>query len=198
MAELLRPGARGWMVPFATPGHRTAGQLVAVEHAGTLVSLDTQAPNRLVGRWLATEAGRRRLGVPAGAWRAEARFGRSRLDFAILGERPQAPRALLEVKSANLRVGGEARFPDAPTVRGVRHLQELAEAARRGIDATVLFVVQRGDCRAVGPHRALDPAFGRACDLAARAGVRFRAVRLRVRPDRLAIGADLPVLDLGE
>jgi sugar fermentation stimulation protein A len=193
MEELLVPGVRGWIIPFDTPGRQTAGQLVEVRHGRTTVSLDTQLPNRLVGRWLDTPEGRRALEVPDGPWRREVRYGGSRIDFGLTAEPNDRPRALLEVKSVNLRVGKRARFPDAPTTRGVRHLEELTRAARRGTQATVLFAVQRNDCRSVGPNRAMDPAFATAFDRASEAGVRFRAVWLSVHPDRVGIGGPLPV-----
>ena len=136
------------------------------------------------------------MGVPEGPWKPEFRFRRSRLDFGIPGPWAARPRALLEVKSANLRVGPIALFPDAPTARGTRHVQELTAAARAGTVAAVLFVVQRGDVRGVGPYRRMDPEFGRACDQALRNGVTFSAVRLRVRPEGASLGGRLPVVGL--
>jgi sugar fermentation stimulation protein A len=192
MHELLTPGARGWMVPSSDPLRRTAGTLVTLRHGRTLVSIDTLLPNRLVGRLLADSGGPARLGVDRGPWRAEIRFGASRIDFGVPGPALERPRALMEVKSANLRVGRAAHFPDAPTVRGTRHVRELARAARSGSQCTVLFVVQRSDVRSVGPNRAIDPAFGDACDEAASVGVRFTALQLVLRSDRASLGRSLP------
>jgi sugar fermentation stimulation protein A len=196
MLELLKPGATGWMVPSDDPARLTRGTLVSLRHGRTLVSIDTQLPNRLVRDRLAQPGGGSSLGVPDGSWRAEVRFGASRLDFGIPGASVRQPLALLEVKSANLRVGRSALFPDAPTVRGSRHVRELAAAARAGIRAGVLFVVQRGDVEAVGPHRRMDPEFGDACDTARRAGVTFSAVRLIVTPSGAALGPPVPVRGL--
>jgi sugar fermentation stimulation protein A len=196
MRELLRPGASAWMIPSLDLRRKTVGTLVALRHGRTLVSIDTMLPNRLVGIRLAIPGGAETLGVPGGPWRSEIRFGRSRLDFGIPGPSPDRPEALLEVKSANLRVGRRALFPDAPTARGARHVRELAQAARGGVRAGVLFVVQRGDVGAVGPHRRMDPEFGNACDDAVRAGVTFAAVRLIVRPVGARLGPRLPVLGL--
>jgi sugar fermentation stimulation protein A len=196
MRELLLPGARGWMVPSADPLRRTAGTLVVLRHGRTLVSIDTQLPNRLVAQRLVSVGGARTLGVADGPWRPEVRYGASRMDFGISGATPARPRALLEVKSANLRVGGAALFPDAPTVRGTRHVRELARAARTGTMAFVLFVVQRADVGSVGPHRRMDPAFGSACDEAVQAGVTFGAVQLVVRPGEARLGRRVPVRGL--
>jgi sugar fermentation stimulation protein A len=196
MAELLRPGAYGWMVGHRRPERRTAGSLMGLWAGKIPVSIDTQLPNRLVARWIAEGDGRRGLGLLAGVWKPEVRYGASRFDLALLGSAGAPPRSLLEVKSANLKVGHVARFPDAPTLRGARHLRELARAARAGIPSTVLFAVQRGDVRAVGPNHARDPEFADAFTAAARAGVRFRAIRLRVRPEAVGVDRELPVLDL--
>ncbi|MCI4366402.1 MAG: DNA/RNA nuclease SfsA, partial [Thermoplasmata archaeon] len=121
-----------------------------------------------------------------------------RFDFGLLREPSGPPVALFEVKSANLRVGREAWFPDAPTVRGTRHVLELARAARSDIRAGVLFVVQRGDVQAVRPHHRMDPAFADACIEAADVGVHFSAVRLILRPGGASLGARLPVRGLGK
>ena len=193
MAELLRPGAAGAVVPARDPTRRTSGTLVALRHRGVWVSIDTHLPNSLVGRALGDPSFRRRHGLPDLPWRPEVTVGHSRFDFAAGEPRSREPVALLEVKSANLRVGTEARFPDAPTVRGTRHLRELAAHARGGRWAGVLFVVQRGDVEAVGPNRAMDPAFAAAFDAARSAGVRFSAVRLRVDDRGARLGPAIPV-----
>ena len=190
MEELLVPGStRGYVVRAPGPTRKTAFDLVAVRHGRSLVSIDPRASNRLARaalerRWL--------TGAPAGPWSAEVRWGRSRLDF---GRRDPQGRltALLEVKSSNLRVGSTALFPDAPTLRGTRHLEELVRARRAGRFAGVLFVVQRRDVRSFAPNRALDPAFARAFDRARAAGVRVWAISLRVRPGRLEWGTPLHV-----
>jgi len=191
MTELLRPGRTvGWVVPADGPERSTRWDLVAVRHRGTLVSIDSRIANRLVGQVLAARDRTDGARVP---WRPEVRFGRHRFDFARPSARGRAPTALLEVKSSNWRIGDLAYFPDAPTVRGAAHLRALAVAARSGIDARVLFAVQRSDVRGFRVHRARDPDFAAAFDAARRAGVRFAARKLRVRPDGVAWGDAVPV-----
>lgn len=193
MEELLVPGAtEGWVAPAPGPGRKTRFDLVSVYHDGTLVSVDSRVGNR------AARAALDRHWLPEfgpGPWRSEVRWGHSRLDFACEGD-GGPPRALLEVKCSNLKVGRFALFPDAPTARGTRHLRELATAARRGIPAGVLIVVQRDDPERFRPNWALDPAFGRAFRAARSAGVVVRAQRLRVYSGRLEWDSAIPV-DLG-
>ncbi len=191
MEELLVPGlTRGYVVPIVGVGRRTAFDLVAVRHGRSLVSVDSRIANRLIGQALG--AGRwPEAGI--GGWRAEQRWGSHRFDFARReGGAPQ-PSTLLEVKSSNLRVGRTALFPDAPTVRGRRHLETLTRAVRHGIRSIVLFALQRSDVEEFTPNRELDPEFARAFDRARRAGVEFRAVRLRIEPGSVALADDVPV-----
>ncbi len=189
MEELLVPGVtRGWMVPCADrSGRRTAYDLVAVRWGRAVVSIDSRVANRLVARALAVRALR---SFGPGPWRSEVPWSDARWDFARL--RDGRPAGLLEVKSSNLRVGTTALFPDAPTVRGVRHLTGLARAARRGLRAGLLVMVQRTDVRRFAPNEALDPEFARALRRAARAGVRIEARTMVVRPGRVAWGRRLP------
>lgn len=105
----------------------------------------------------------------------EARCGGSRLDFLLMGS-GVAP-ALVEVKSVTLVREGVALFPDAPTVRGTRHLRELIRARSEGYEASLVFVVQRRDALCVKPNRETDETFARALAEAEEAGVRVLAFR---------------------
>jgi sugar fermentation stimulation protein A len=104
------------------------------------------------------------------------------------------PSLWVEVKSVTLVDDGVARFPDAPTARGRRHLQELTELTAAGERALVLFVAQREDARVVLPNRTIDPSFAAALARAKRAGVMLRAARFGLDADGRAtyLGA-LPV-----
>jgi sugar fermentation stimulation protein len=192
MVELLRPGrTEGWAVPVVGhPERKTRWDLVAVRNRRTLVSIDSRIANRLVGRVLSA---RTAPSDPLSAWRSEVRVGRHRIDFGRVRAGEIAPLSLLEVKSSNWRIGDTAYFPDAPTVRGAAQVRALATAARAGVDARVLFAVQRSDVRSFSVHRGRDPEFADACDESRRAGVKFTARTLRVRPSGVAWGRPLPV-----
>ncbi len=191
MEELLEPGRTvGWAIPAAGPGRSTHFDLVVVRHRGRSVSIDSRLANRLVrrvlDRGLLPEFG-------GGPWEAERPWGGSRFDFGSRSRTTGGLRALLEVKSSNLRRGRDASFPDAPTVRGTRHLEHLARAARRGLRAGVLFVVQRSDVEGFRPNGELDPEFARAFRRAVHAGVRAAAYLLEVHPWGAAWGRRIPV-----
>lgn len=193
MEELLLPGiTMGWVVPARRGSSRTTEfTLVAVRHGRSTVSLDTGLANRLIGGALA----RKEIdALPPGPWLAEARLGHHRLDFGVPDTGATDWRALLEVKSSNLRVGRAALFPDAPTERGRRHLEVLTRFVGRRRRADVLFAVQRDDVEEFRPNAALDPAFAAALGRAAAAGVGLHAFTLHVRPERACLGRRIPVV----
>jgi sugar fermentation stimulation protein A len=189
LRELLVHGARVYLRPQGRAGRSCPYDLALVRASGTLVSADARLPNALVAGALAAGgiAPLREFG-PA---RPEVRHGRSRLDF-VLGD--SGRRCLVEAKSVTLVEGGVALFPDAPTVRGRRHVEALARACRRGAAAAVIFVVQRADAVRFRPNVEADTAFARALSRAAKAGVRVLAYRCRVTRQRIVLGDPLPVV----
>ena len=193
LRELLLPGARVWVRPADASGRRTRWTAVLVEdpEGRGVISLRTTLPNALIRR--ALEA--RGLDELRG-WtleRAEWPLGRSRIDFLLRDERGRG--MALEVKSVTLVEGGIARFPDAVTARGARHVRELAELAQEGtMDAGILFVLQRDDARAIEAARSIDPDFADALALARAAGVRVLGRRCRVTLDEVILGDPVPVL----
>ena len=108
----------------------------------------------------------------------------------------RAPRGLflIEVKGVTLEDGGAARFPDAPTERGVKHIRELQKAAEAGLGAALFFVVQMEGMKSVAPNEETHPAFGAALREAAAAGVRVCAWDCAVTPESLTLRREVPVL----
>ena len=183
--ELLVPGARVYLTASGNPKRKTKYDLVAVEKGTRLINMDSQAPNKVVQEWL--EQG----GLP-GLTRIqpEYRYDQSRFDFYLeQGSR----KAFLEVKGVTLEENGVVRFPDAPTLRGVKHLQELEEARRAGYRTAVCFVIQMENVSWFEPNDRTHPAFGAALRYAAEAGVEVLAMECRVTPEELLPGRPVPV-----
>ena len=149
--------------------------------------MDAQAPNKVFAEW----AGAGNFLPDVTAIRPEYTYGASRLDFCL--ETP-AGLHLVEVKGVTLEENRNARFPDAPTERGVKHIRELQGAAERGLDAAIFFVVQLKDVNSVAPNDATHPAFGQALREAAAHGVRVLAYDCDVTPDSLTIRREVPVI----
>ncbi len=191
LKELLIPGVEVWARPVKAPNRKTHYTLSLVRApTGELVSLVTTLPNELVDEAL-------RLGRIAelSGWTIEARekrWGASRFDFVLA--RGGGERLLLEVKSVTLVEDRRALFPDAVTARGARHVRELAAACEAGLEAAVMFVVQRRGADSVTAARAIDPRFAEALSGACDAGVRLLAYRCRVTLREARITDSLPVL----
>ena len=175
--ELLLPGAEVFLTAPGTPGRKTVYDLVAVTNQnGLVVNIDSQAPNAVAKEWL-SRRGYDRI-VP------EYRFGDSRLDFYM---EKGTQRCLMEVKGCTLEREGVGYFPDAPTLRGARHLSELANAVKQGYTAYLAFVIQMEGVYEVRPNTDTDPAFALALENAERAGVRVEFLPCRVTPDTLSV-----------
>lgn len=182
--ELLIPGAAVILAPAGNPRRKTRYDLVVVWKGATLVNMDSQAPNAAAAELL------RRL-FPGAALRPEYVWGHSRFDFLLeQGER----RILAEVKGVTLEQDGLALFPDAPTIRGTRHLRELAAAREAGYESLILFLVQMKGCRGFSPNRETDPDFAQALLLAEEAGVGILCYDCLVTEDSLTADAPVPVV----
>ena len=152
LTELLTPDRPCWLVSCTSSRRKTRFDLKLVEYAGVLVSMDARLPNPLFAE--ALEAGQLASFQDCIHFEREVRLGNSRLDFCL-----SVPDGIcwVEVKSVTLVEDGVARFPDAPTTRGARHVRELTAAASKGEGAAIVFVVQRPDARRCErrPARAL-------------------------------------------
>ena len=188
LGELFTPGREVWLSPAADPARKTAYDLRLVDYGGILVSVDARLPNHLVAESLA--AGNL-TGLDYPDVRREVSLGDSRLDFQLSG-----PQGLcwLETKSVTLVTEGLAQFPDAPTARGRRHLEELIEVRNQRTRAMVIFVIQRPDAIRLTPHYQADPLFAATLKEAAAAGVEIRAFNCQVSLESITLAAEIPVL----
>ncbi len=185
--ELLQDNAQVYLEKSNKEERSTAYDLVVVDKAGRLVNMDSNAPNKVVGEWL-TGGG---LYQDVNLVRPETMFGRSRFDFYV--ESASGRKAFIEVKGVTLENNDVASFPDAPSERAVKHVEELIEARRQGYEAYLLFVVQMKHIRYVEPNWGTQPAFGEALQKARCAGVRILAYDCIVGKDSLAIDEPVPV-----
>ena len=193
--ELLQPGNTVYLEKSANQARKTAYDLIAVEKqvpGGTrLVNMDSMAPNRMAGEWI-TSGG---LGSIQNL-RPEVKIGDSRFDF--VGEQ-DGRCVVIEVKGCTLEEKGVARFPDAPTQRGVKHVRGLIELAKQGYRCIILIVIQMKGVHVFMPNWKTHPDFGFALRDAQEAGVEIIAVDCRVQPGIVNIDAPVCVnLDMDE
>ncbi len=191
MSGCLFPGGTIWLSPALNPARKLRWSLEIVETpTGTPVGVNTSLANAVVAE--AIESGLvPGLDAKAGL-RREVRYGSrgSRVDL-LLGEGSR--RVWIEVKNVSLVDGGHGRFPDAPTERGRKHLQELQDVVRSGQRAALVFCSQRPDTRSVGPADDIDPEYGKLLRQAADAGVEIYGVGCRVDKVRIEANRTLVV-----
>ena len=188
MHELLVPGVHAMLKPATNPERKTRFDFTLIKFNNRWVSLDSQLANDLFDEgvqkgMLAPFVGHTNL-------KREVTVGRSRLDFLLTYENK---RCFVEVKSCTLVEDGLAMFPDAPTIRGVKHLEELIEIRSKGDRAAAVFVIQRDDAEKFTPHTKMDPRFAEALSRAHRFKVEIYAYRCRVTPRRIHIVEPVPV-----
>lgn len=189
LRELLRPGVRLWLEPKSGPQRKTPYQVWLVEQDQTLVSLNTRLPNLLVRE--ALEKGRLPEFKDYACWKPERGVGKSRLDFHLTNASGEC---WVEVKSVTLVEDGRGLFPDAPTERGLRHLQELTKLRQSGARAVSLFVVQREDVNSVAANSRTDPKFAEALQTAYGVGVEAIAYRCKITTTSAALSKRVPVI----
>lgn len=224
LEELLVPGTKAYLLPAQASGsvprkakgtkqakrpqnqRKTAYTLVLVDYEGTLVSIDSRVPNELVYDGL-----KKGFFPEFRGYRCitrEAGFGESRLDFRLsvdgcssaepglqgAGNAVDLPDCLIEVKSVSLVGDGQALFPDAPTLRGARHMRELRDAVSVGLKASVIFIIQREDAQSFSPNDAMDPKFGVALREAERHGVNVSAYTCRVSRESVTLNRQVSVV----
>lgn len=187
LRELLLPGAAVSVQRApATAQRKTPYDLIAVQHGDIWVNIDSQAPNKVFGEWAARGGYFEEITL----LRPEVAYGSSRFDFYI---EAAGKRIFVEVKGVTLVEEGMARFPGAPTLRGAKHLRELALCLGEGYEAMMVFVAKREDVSACGPNDDLDPAFGKELRRAAEQGVQLLGLGCRATPDSLKIDRRIEV-----
>ncbi|NPV48158.1 MAG: DNA/RNA nuclease SfsA [Armatimonadetes bacterium] len=187
MRELLYPGAPVCLRETPGDGRRTTHRLVLARQGRTWVSVDSRLAPALLLEYLRLHP--EVLGAVSHA-RREVAYGASRFDLELHTSRGIW---VVETKSVTLCRNDRGLFPDAPTERGARHLCELAQIARAGGQAAVVFVVQRSDARSVAPNEATDPRFSTALREASAAGVLPLALVCRVTAKAVTPHAFVPV-----
>ena len=192
MRELLVPGYRVLLKPCTGEHRKTQFDLALVELGSglgsSLSSADARLPNALVAE--ALEMGCLPQFQEYPQVRREVTFGESRLDLLLEG---RAGRCYIETKSVTLVVDGVGLFPDAPTIRGAKHMGSLAQAVAAGHRAAAIFVVQRDDVSAFATNDEADPAFGTAFREALAAGVEAFAYSCRVSERAICLSYPLPI-----
>ena len=189
--ELLIPGVKVYVERSYKPERVTQFDLISVLKGDILVNIDSSAPNKVFHEYLGSG-----LYLPdVKLIKKEAIYLSSRFDFYVeAGSEHKTRKTFIEVKGVTLEVNGTALFPDAPTERGVKHLNELIECTRNGYEAHVVFVIQMKGTNSFSPNYVTHSAFGETLKSAYKAGVKVTALDCIVSADSLHIANPIPIV----
>ena len=181
--ELLIPGCKVYLEKSNNPNRKTKFDLIAVEkiypenpEKKLLVNMDSQLPNKVAHEWLKTQG--------YSFIKPEFTFGKSRIDFYM---EKDEEKFLMEVKGCTLEIDGIGYFPDAPTERGVKHLEELILASQQGYNCKIAFVIQMEGITEVRGNSVTHPEFAKTLEKAKNAGVEILFLCCRVLPDEVFV-----------
>ena len=184
--ELLIPGTEVILEESVNPARKTKYDLICVNKSGRWINMDSQVPNKAAAEWI--RAGR--LFPEEVTLKTEKVYGNSRFDIYV--ESP-CRKAFIEVKGVTLEENDIARFPDAPTQRGVKHVEELIRCQEDGYEAYLLFVIQMKGIREFEPNWSTHPQFGEVLQKAQNAGVHLLAYDCLIREDYIEIQDPVPI-----
>ncbi len=188
MRGLDTPGLPVLLSRSSNPRRKFPLTLELIWVGETWVGVNTLVPNRVAHEGILRGSFKELCGYedvkPEASWRPGCRF-----DFKLVHG---AETCFVEVKSVTLGDGRTARFPDAKTERGAKHLRELMTVVDSGARAVMLFLVHRGDCDRFSPAETIDPVYANLLRQAFAHGVEVLVYRSRIEPPRIAIERQLP------
>jgi len=187
MKTCLEEDAEVYLSPANDPKRKTKFTWEMIKIDGNWIGVNTGVPNKLAFDALVNNTIFSLRGYTH--VRREVKFGNSRLDLYAEND---TEKCFIEVKNVTMKVGTYARFPDARTERGLKHLNELMEIRRQGMRAVMLYIIQRVDVEIFGPAWDIDPAYAKTLLEAFESGVEIIPLMTHVSPEKIELGRMLP------
>lgn len=184
--ELFRPGVTVILEQSDHQNRKTKYDVIGVYKGTRLINVDSQAPNQVVGEWLAQGS---LIGKPT-YLKPEAKYGNSRFDMYM---EAADKKIFMEVKGVTLEENGIVRFPDAPTQRGIKHIMELCRCVEEGYEAYLCFVIQMHQVTCFRPNDTTHKAFGDALRHGAEQGVHILAYDCIVGEASMVLNEAVPI-----
>ena len=186
-AELLIKGVAVFVEEINSPTRKTKFDLISVYKGETLINIDSQAPNKIFGEWLRKSPDFADITFI----KPEYTLNQSRLDFYLESDKRKV---LVEVKGATLEMDGVVKFPDAPTLRGVKHIQHLTQCVQEGYECYIVFIIQMKGVQYLIPNNQTHPEFGRCLGEAVAQGVTALALDCIVGEDFIVADKEIPIV----
>ncbi|MHA1693898.1 MAG: DNA/RNA nuclease SfsA [Candidatus Helarchaeota archaeon] len=176
MKELLIPGKEVILRKANNTNRKTEYDLLGIIENGVHISLDSNAPNKIFKEAILLKEIKDFCDIIS--FKSEIKYKNSRLDFLLINN---LGKIYMEIKSCTLVEDGIAKFPDAPTVRGLRHLNDLEELVLNGNRSAIIFIIQRNDANSFMPNDKTNPLFGRKLRTVSKSGVEIYAYKCKVK-----------------
>ncbi len=185
--ELLGGGETVILERSKNPARKTEFDLVGVYKGRELINIDSMAPNKVFYEWLSSTDmfGEIKYIKP------ECKYKNSRFDFYIKTEKEEI---FAEIKGVTLENDGVVLFPDAPTLRGLKHINELIKAAGEGYGAYIFFIIQMKNCKYFTPNKETHKEFAEALKTAKESGVKIYALNCEVFEDEISASRFVEVI----
>ena len=178
--ELLIPGVTVFLQENDNPKRKTKFSLIGVIKGERIVNIDSQVPNKAVHEWIR----KGNLFKEVTLVKPEKTYNKSRFDFYV---ETKEKKIFMEVKGVTLEENNVVRFPDAPTERGVKHINELCDCIKEGYEAYIVFVIQMRGVSYFEPNDETHKEFGDALRKAKKLGVNIIAVDCEITEDSIEI-----------
>ncbi len=191
-AELFIKGVTVYLEPAKNPDRKTKYSLVAIVKNGILINIDSQIPNAVAQEALENNDFLKELIGETTYIRREVTYQKSRFDIYYENENTGA-KGFIEVKGVTLEDEGIAMFPDAPTLRGTKHIRELMDSVGEGYQSYILFVIQMKGVHVFKPNHRTDPVFSETLIEAEKNGVTILCLDSIVTPDSIVLDQPIPV-----
>lgn len=189
LTELLYPGVEVYVTHISKEGRKTEYDLCLVRNKHNLISVDSRVPNKLMKVALTTK--KLQPFEEYESIHTEPAIKKGRLDFLLTGENLSP--CYLEVKSCTLVINKTAMFPDAPTIRGSRHLGELIELKKEGFRSCIVFIIQHPDAKFFVPNDKTDPLFAKEFYRALNSGVEVYPYNCKITSEGISINELIPI-----
>lgn len=187
MKTCIEEGAEVYLSPAKDPKRKTKFTWEMIKLNGQWVGINTSHPNLIAFEAVRDGAIEQLKGYKH--VQREVKTGNSRIDIMAQNDNETC---FIEVKNVTMKDGQYARFPDAVTTRGKKHLDELMKLKQEGIRAVMLYVIQRSDVEVFAPAHEIDPDYADTLIKAYNTGVEIIPIRVKVSPQEIVVDKILP------
>ncbi len=191
MTSCCEPGRKVYLSYHNNPRRKLKYTWELIEMPSSLVGVNTLIPNRLAAHSIETGQVESLRGYDS--IKKEVKVGNhTRLDLVL--QKDACDRCYVEIKNCTLVVNGIAQFPDAVTVRGLKHLETLRQLVSDGYRSVIFYLIQRTDATLFKPADSIDPAYGKALRLAAAGGVKILVYDVHINLQTITLNHEIPYI----